>query len=97
MNIKASKHFLKSTVLMFKTEKKVPIVKLTPDNKLLSGKVALIVGGGGGIGAAITEEFIKSGCKVIVTSRTKAKCEEIWATLSLDRLFICQGGEELLT
>lgn len=77
MNIKASKHYLKSTVLMFKTEKKVPIVKLTPDNKLLSGKVALIVGGGGGIGAAITEEFIKSGCKVIVTSRTKAKCEEI--------------------
>jgi len=35
----------------------------------LKGKVALITGGGGGIGAAISERFVKEGAKICITGR----------------------------
>lgn len=49
-----------------------PIVPSVNIPNLLEGKVAMILGGQGGIGKAIVETFVKSGCKVIVVSR-KAK------------------------
>jgi NAD(P)-dependent dehydrogenase (short-subunit alcohol dehydrogenase family) len=46
----------------------------------LEGKVALITGGGVGIGAAIAEGFIAEGAKVLITGRREEKLKEFAAT-----------------
>jgi NAD(P)-dependent dehydrogenase (short-subunit alcohol dehydrogenase family) len=40
---------------------------LTPDASLLTGKVAVVTGGGGGIGRGISETFAAHAAKVVVT------------------------------
>ena len=75
------KKIVKSTVMLFKEEKKIPIPAPINAPELLKGKVALITGGSGGIGLAMAESFIKSGAKVIIagTNETKLKtlCQKI--------------------
>lgn len=43
---------------------------------LFSGKVAVVTGGGTGIGKAITKELARLGCKVVIASRKLEKLEE---------------------
>ncbi len=43
----------------------------------LQGKVAIITGGGQGIGAAIAETYAREGAKVLITGRTLSKLEEV--------------------
>ena len=45
----------------------------------LEGKVALITGGGAGIGAAITKMYVEEGAKVVITGRRKNVLEEFAA------------------
>jgi NAD(P)-dependent dehydrogenase (short-subunit alcohol dehydrogenase family) len=48
----------------------------------LEGKVAIITGGGQGIGAAIAECYAREGARVLVTGRTLEKLEEIAAKIT---------------
>ena len=43
----------------------------------LEGKVAIITGGGGGIGAAISERFVKEGAKILISGRRQALLESM--------------------
>jgi gluconate 5-dehydrogenase len=42
----------------------------------LEGKIALVTGGGAGIGLAITECFIEAGAEVVITGRRQEVLEE---------------------
>ena len=47
------------------------------NNKLLSGRNALVTGGTAGIGKAIVESFLQAGANVVFTSRTEEKAHII--------------------
>ncbi len=53
----------------------------------LTGKVALVAGGAGGIGSAICEGLAAYGASVVVAGRTRSKVEQLAAELS------AAGGE----
>jgi NAD(P)-dependent dehydrogenase (short-subunit alcohol dehydrogenase family) len=50
-------------------------------SKLLEGKVAVITGGGQGVGLGIAQEFVAEGASVVITGRRKEKLDEAVALL----------------
>ena len=48
----------------------------------LEGKVAIVTGGGQGIGEAIAIGYANEGCKVLVTGRTLSKIEDVVAKIT---------------
>ncbi len=81
LDLKKLKQIVKSVSTTLKTKNIVPIQNLTDKEDILKDKVALITGGNGGIGFAIAQKFIKSGCAVIIGGTNKQKliqcCEEL--------------------
>jgi meso-butanediol dehydrogenase/(S,S)-butanediol dehydrogenase/diacetyl reductase len=57
----------------------------------LKGKVALVTGGGTGIGTAIAERFVSDGAKVCITGRRKELLEKVAKSLPSGSVVICQG------
>jgi len=57
----------------------------------LKGKVALVTGGGSGIGAAIAGRFVADGAKVCITGRRKEMLEKVAQSLPSGSVVICQG------
>jgi meso-butanediol dehydrogenase/(S,S)-butanediol dehydrogenase/diacetyl reductase len=57
----------------------------------LKGKVALITGGGTGIGTAIAERFVADGAKICITGRRKELLEKVAKSLPSGSVVICQG------
>jgi 3-oxoacyl-[acyl-carrier protein] reductase len=59
------------------------------DNFQLNGQVAIITGGGRGIGRAIAQELAKEGMKVVVSARTRNQLDETVALIQQ------QGGQAI--
>ena len=57
----------------------------------LKGKIALITGGGAGLGVEITKRFIKDGARVCISGRRREKLEETANTLPKGSVLTCQG------
>lgn len=57
----------------------------------LNGKVALITGGGQGIGAAIAERFVADGARVCITGRSREKLDKVAASLPAGTVTACAG------
>jgi NAD(P)-dependent dehydrogenase (short-subunit alcohol dehydrogenase family) len=57
----------------------------------LSGKMALITGGGTGIGAAIAGRFVKDGAKVCIAGRRRDKLEQTAGSLPEGSVITCPG------
>lgn len=58
-----------------RSKEMIPIIQYVDKENILSGKIALITGGSGGIGLAIAKTFLNSGAKVIITGTNEEKLE----------------------
>lgn len=70
---KKIKHLLQVLIAITKEEQKIPIVTKVDNTDMLKGKVALVTGGSGGIGEAISKKLVDSGCKVIIAGTNEEK------------------------
>ena len=57
----------------------------------LEGKMALITGGGTGIGAAIARRFVSEGARICITGRRKELLEDVAGSLPAGSVITYQG------
>lgn len=78
----------KSLVRFFKRKEQVPIMNIVTSSDLLNNRVALITGGSSGIGFAIAQKFVESGCKVIIAGRDENKLQVCSERLGVESKYI---------
>lgn len=71
---------------VIRSKKIIPIITPVDKDRILEGKVALITGGSSGIGLAIADYFIKSGCKVVIAGTRKEKLDAAKNSINNDNL-----------
>jgi len=75
------KRKLSKVVKFFNSKEKIAVPSVKGMESLLEGKTALISGGSSGIGFAIAQKLLSSGCQVIVSGSNEDKivkcCEEL--------------------
>lgn len=57
----------------------------------LSGKVAVITGGGSGMGLALVERFVAEGAQVVAVDRSAARLEDLSGQFSADAVSPCKA------
>jgi NAD(P)-dependent dehydrogenase (short-subunit alcohol dehydrogenase family) len=59
----------------------------------IGGKTALVTGGAKGLGRMIAEGLVEAGCKVYITSRDHAACEQAALEMSQSGVCFALGGD----
>lgn len=62
----------------------------------LKNKVALITGGGTGLGAAFARAYVEEGAKVVITGRRRELLDKVAEGLPNDRILVFQGDVSTL-
>ncbi len=65
--------------------------------ELFAGKVAIVTGGGTGIGKSITSELARLGCKVVIASRKLEKLQEAAQEIHHELAETGRGGASQVT
>lgn len=59
----------------------------------LAGKIALVTGGGSGIGLAVARGFLDEGARVAITGRTEARLREAAQSLGASDRLLCHAAD----
>ena len=70
------KKVIRSLISLLKEKQLISVPTPVSTNCILEGKVALIIGGSGGIGFAMARAFLNSGCKVIIAGTQENKLKK---------------------
>lgn len=79
---KKAKHLLEVLVSVLKEKNDIPVIIHKDSESIMADKVAMIIGGTGGIGYAIAKKYAECGCKIIIAGTNEKKLDECSVSIS---------------